>query len=142
MALPTIDDCRFLEIPSFTGEVGTLRAIEDRTENLPFAFNRMFIISDVSETAVRAAHAPWKTHELLFAVNGSFLLELDDGKRAENFLIDDPSRPFYLSCGIWRRLTGFTPGTYCIVLANGHYDKNEYESDYQSYVQKVASATA
>ena len=140
MALPTIDDCRFLEIPSFTGEVGTLRAIEDGAGQLPFTLNRMFIISDVPEQAVRAAHSPWKTNELLFAVNGSFDLELDDGKRAEKFLIDDPGRPFYLPCGIWRRLTGFTPGAFCIVLANGNYDENEYETDYQSYVRKVELA--
>ncbi|MES9899363.1 MAG: WxcM-like domain-containing protein [Sedimenticola sp.] len=135
--LHTMDECHFVDIPIYSDFRGILSVIKDGEEVFPFDFDRLFIITDVPVGAVRAEHAPKKIHELLCAYNGAFQLSLDDGKNHKRVVVNDPGRAFYLPSGIWRSLERFEPGTICVVLANGRYDKNESISDYNEYRRLV-----
>ncbi len=138
MDIHSLNDCRFYDIPEFFSEEGVLRVIERGADFLPFDFDRVFFISDVPERGVRGDHVTKNTHELLLAFNGSFDMEIDDGSRRKLVTIDDPRRPFYLPCGIWRTLKNFQPSTVCVVLASGLYDGEECVSDYDEYLQLMS----
>ena len=70
---------RFIPIPHFGDHRGDLSVIE-AVKDIPFEVKRVFWNYNVPEGKSRGAHAHKRLRQLLIALNGSFTVNVDDGK--------------------------------------------------------------
>ena len=124
----------FVKLTSFTDERGRLTPVSTRGTDLPFEVGRVFWITDVPETTERGCHAHRTCWEALFALHGSLKVEMDDGLHAPfTVVLDKPEEGLLIPPMYWCRLSDFTPGTVCLCLASGVYDKEGYLETYDDF---------
>ena len=122
-----VSPCR-VQLPKNVDERGVLSFLEGGSD-IPFEVARVFWITDVPAGKTRGGHAHWTCHEAVFAVQGRFEIEVDDGRQREVFVLDAPNEGVVVPAGAWCELRHFEPGTVCVVMASEHFDANGYVHD-------------
>ena len=129
--------CRLVQLPRLSDGRGSLSFIQPGP-NLPFDIRRVYYLYDVPPGQVRGAHGHRKLEQLMVAVTGAVEVECDDGRQRGSFRLESPDVGLYVCPMIWRNLTGFEPGTVCMVLASEPYDEADYFRNYDDF---LAAAT-
>ena len=80
----SISNCRIIKIPSFSDFRGKLAFFEGNNQ-IPFEIRRIYYIYDVPINLDRGNHAHKKLEQVFIAINGSFDIEIDDGKSSKVF---------------------------------------------------------
>ena len=122
-----------MPVPVVRDDLGALGVVE-RDDPFPFAVKRVYYLFDVPPDAVRGSHAHKDLHQLIVAVAGSFVVELDDGRQRQTFTLDSPDRGLTVPPGYWRTLRAFTSGSAALVFASEEYDPDDYIRDYDEFV--------
>jgi hypothetical protein len=119
--MSTLDDVRWLALPSVPDHRGVLTAIESGVD-VPFEIRRVFWVHDVA--AERGGHAHRDTDQVAVAAAGSLRVEiLDGGGGSATYELDRPARGLFVPRMLFTRLYDFSPGAVCLVLASTHYDR-------------------
>lgn len=127
----SLHDVRWIDLPHVPDERGVLTSIESGLD-VPFEIRRVFFMSDVR--GERGAHAHRDTRQLLVSVAGAFSVEASDGSESATYRLDDPHRGLYLPPMTWVRLSEFTTGAICLVLADTLYADAAYLRDWNEFV--------
>jgi hypothetical protein len=110
-------------------------------EDLEFGIERLYWLYDVPVGQVRGSHAHKALRQLIVAVAGALEVELDDGHSRRSITLERPDEGLFLPPGIWRNLSGFSPGTACLVLASLPYDEADYIRDYPEFIEYRKAAS-
>lgn len=128
--------CKMLQFDNWADKSGGLGVIE---KIVPFVIKRIYFLYDQKNTRIRGLHAHKRLQQVIFAVNGSFDLLIDDGKSRSSINLGDPLRGIYISPGIWRELSNFSAGSVCLVLASEEYDETDYIKSYEEFLGEYKS---
>ena len=128
-----IDKCRLIELPKIGAPEGNLTFVEG-TKHIPFAISRVYYLYDVPGGAARGAHAHKALWQLMISMSGSFDVELDDGANKKTVHLNRSYNGLTICPGIWRRLSNFSSGSVCMVLASDIYRENDYIRDYNEFL--------
>ena len=121
----------------------------DSEENaLPFEIGKVLVMSDIRTDDVRGLHAHYETEEILVALSGGCVVDVDDGRgRRESVRLGscnsapgsshqplatshcEEIKALLLFPHIWRVMRDFEPGTTLMVIANIKYDEADYIRD-------------
>lgn len=126
----TIHDCALIDIATFSDERGTISVID---KELPFLVKRVFWLHHIAEGKDRGAHALLEGMEIMVAVHGSFVVDLDDGTETISVLLDDPSKGLLIRPGVWFRTHRYKAEGVSLILANEEYSRNRYTYNYEDY---------
>jgi hypothetical protein len=108
--------------------------IAEARKNIPFKIKRVYFINGfANKKAVRGKHAHKKLNQVIFCLNGSFDLNLDDGKRKQKIRLKDPSVGIILKPMLWHTMSGFSKDCVILVLADEWYKESDYIRDYQKF---------
>lgn len=129
--------CRLVQLPRLSDGRGSLSFVQPGP-SLPFEIRRVYYLYDVPEGQLRGAHGHRKLQQLMVAVAGAVDVEVDDGRQRRTFRLDSPDVGLYVSPMIWRNLTGFLPGTVCMVIASEPYDEADYFRNYDDFLAAAA----
>jgi hypothetical protein len=132
-----VANCRLVSLPRMSDGRGSLSFIQPGPI-LPFEIRRVYYLYDVKEGQSRGAHGHRRLEQLMVAVAGAVNVECDDGHQRKTFRLDSPDVGLYVCPMIWRNLTGFGPGTVCMVLASERYDEADYFRNYDDFLTAVA----
>lgn len=132
----TVDDCKMVDIRKFSDDRGYLSVVEGELD-IPFAIKRIYYLYMVPEAA-RGAHAHKQLQQLMIATSGSVHVTMDDGKNKKTFVLDKPWKGLLVAPGLWRTLDNFSGGAVCMVLANEHYEIDDYIRDYDEFLKYKA----
>lgn len=124
--------CRLINLPEHRDKRGCL-SIAEWGNGIPFAIERVFWIYDVPEGEERGAHSHNECAEVVVPVSGAFDMTLDDGTMQATVHLDSPHVGILIPAGVWCRLSGFAPGTVCVVLASHPFNAAGYVHDYATY---------
>lgn len=128
-------DCNIVELDKHhSNRRGNLTVVENG-KTLPFDVKRVYYLYDVPGGESRGAHAHKALSQFIIAASGSFCVTLDDGKVKRSFFLNRPYQGLYVKPGIWRDLNDFSAGSVCMVLASDIYDKDDYISDYEKFIE-------
>jgi hypothetical protein len=134
------------------GSLVQFQSGESETNALPFSIGKVLVMSDIRTDDVRGMHAHYETEEILVALTGGCVVDLDDGKgRKETVSLSSAEvrsqtsgvsnltsdlRPLtsvqaalLLYPHVWRVMRDFEPGTTLMVVANIRYDEADYIRD-------------
>ena len=126
----TIKDCKLVDIPTFTDERGAISVMD---KELPFEVKRVFWLHHIAEGKDRGAHALLDSEEVMVAVHGSFVVDLDDTVNKTSILLDNPNKGLMIRPGIWFRTHSYKDDGVSLILASEEYSRNKYTYDYEEY---------
>ena len=127
----TIHNCTLIDIATFTDERGTISVID---KELPFIVKRVFWLHHIQEGKDRGAHALLEGIEIMIAVHGSFVVDLDDGKERISVLLNNPGKGLIIRPGIWFRTHSYKDDGVSLILADKEFSKGGYTYDYNKYI--------
>ena len=118
---------------------GDLFIAEGRRE-IPFAIKRIYFINNLANPqAVRGRHAHHTLEQVIFCVNGSFVLHLDDGRKKQRIRLHDPAVGIRLGPRLWHTMSGFSSDCVILVMAAARYQASDYIRDYSEFRRVVGS---
>lgn len=116
---------------------GNLFIAEARRE-IPFPIKRVYFINCLANPkAVRGRHAHRRLEQMIFCINGSFMLHLDDGRRKQRMRLDDPAVGIRLGPYLWHTMSSFSYDCVILVFAADWYDATDYIRDYAEFRREV-----
>jgi dTDP-4-dehydrorhamnose 3,5-epimerase-like enzyme len=133
-----LSDCRFLDLPQFTDDRGSLTFVE-QNDHVPFNIKRIYYLYDVPADKSRGNHAHQELEQVMIAANGSFDVKLDDGYRRETIRLDNPSEGLYIPQMVWRTLENFTDGAVALNITARYYDEDDYIHEYEEFERLARS---
>lgn len=134
-----IEHCKQIELPVAADPDGNLVFAESE-EHVPFPIARVFFVHDVPAGAIRGGHAHRALQQAVFCPVGRLEIVVDDGRRRQQFVLDDPRQGLYLPPMVWHDLAGFAPGTTYLVLTSAPFDEDDYIRDRDEYLAVVGAA--
>lgn len=126
----TVNDCIVVDVPTFTDERGAISVLD---KELPFQVKRVFWLHHIHEGKDRGAHALLDSSEIIVAVHGSFIIDLDDTISKRSVLLDDPSKGLIIRPGIWFRTHSYKEEGVSLILAEEEYARDKYTYDYEEF---------
>ena len=124
--------CRLIDFPDHSDVRGRLVALEGGTD-IPFAIERVYYIVE-TDGARRGFHAHRRLEQIMFCLNGSCRVLLDDGHQRDEVILDRPNRGLYVGPMIWREMNDFTPGSVFLVFASARFEEADYLRDHDEFV--------
>jgi len=118
---------------------GNLTFIEGES-TIPFPIQRVYYLYDVPGGAQRGGHAHKNLKQIIIAASGSFDIHLDDGYRQQTVSLNRSYYGLYMKNMVWREITNFSSGAFCLVLASRHYDESDYIRNYDDFLKALGVA--
>ncbi len=115
-----------------TSEIGYISVFENN-EQVPFKVERVFWTYYTPEDVVRGRHAHYKTEQILIAVAGRIIvnIEMPDGSK-EIFTLDKPNIGLYVPPHCWHTMQ-YSHSSAQLVLASTIYDEKDYIRKYEDF---------
>ena len=126
----TVKDCILVDIPTFTDERGTISVMD---KELPFDVKRVFWLHHIKEGKDRGAHALLDSSEIMIAIHGSFVVDLDDTENKVSVVLDDPSKGLLIRPGIWFKTHSYKGDGVSLILASEEYARDKYTYNFEEY---------
>ena len=126
----SVKDCILFDVPTFTDVRGAISVMD---KELPFQVRRVFWLHHIKEGKDRGAHALLDSSEIMVAIHGSFVVDLDDTVNQTSILLDDPSKGLIIRPGVWFRTHSYKDEGVSLILAEEEYARDKYTYDYEEY---------
>lgn len=126
----TVQDCNIINIPTFTDERGAISVMD---KELPFQVRRVFWLHHIADGKYRGEHALLDSTEIIVAVHGSFVVDLDDTINKTSVLLDSPDNGLVIRPGIWFRTHSYKNDGVSLILAEEEYARDKYTYDYEEF---------
>ena len=122
----------------FSDNRGDLIPIE--FHSLPFEPKRLFIVKNIPKLQTRGKHAHYTTKQIIFCVQGSVEVQIDDGKRSDIKKIVQ-GQSIYIPNKTWGKQKYLQNNTIVLVLCSTLYDKDDYIDDYNEFLELTEKIT-
>ena len=129
----------FIQLQEFSNYRGKLVHFNVKDDNLPFEIKRIYHISQVPKGESRGMHGHLELEQVIFAISGSFKLDLWHGSNEFHFILDNPSIGVHVPKKSWRELSNFSDNAVCLVLASDVYNPRDYFYDKNQFIEIVNS---
>lgn len=129
-------EVKMIDLQTHGDDRGSLVSLEEG-HNIPFSIKRVYYIFDTKTGIHRGFHAHKYLKQVAIAVRGSCKFKLDNGSTKIEVLLNDPARGLLIESFIWREMYDFSEDCVLMVLADSHYDENDYVRDYQEFLNIV-----
>jgi dTDP-4-dehydrorhamnose 3,5-epimerase-like enzyme len=133
-----INNTKLIKLQYFDDSPDGILTIGESEKSVPFNIKRVFFINRLhNPRALRGKHAHKKLKQIIFCINGSFKLTLDDGKRKETITMNNPHLGVKIGPLVWSTMTDFSKDCVILVIANGYYNEDEYIREYDAFLKLV-----
>lgn len=116
---------------------GSLIAIEHNID-IPFSVLRTYYIYGTKQGISRGLHAHKRLKQVLIALSGSVTILCEYIKKKEYYLLDSPNKGLLIEGMVWREMYNFSKNCVLLVLANEHYDEQDYIRNYEEFISMTS----
>ena len=128
--------CRRFVFDVHGDERGQLVVVEGG-KDIPFEIQRMFYIYGTAPGVSRGNHANRRSEFLLVCLNGSAVIDIDDGQNKDTVVLKDKNEALYMPCMVWKEMRDFSDDAVLLVMSSEKYDADEYIRDYDQFIKEV-----
>lgn len=132
---------QILDFPFFDSANGMLAMFQGKAaraeKKLPFNIKKVLVMKGMKPKDIRGGHTHHKTRQILFAISGSCIVDLDNGKETAIVKLDKFNQGLLLEPYVWHVMKKYSPGTILLVLADREYNENDYIRDYNKFLKFV-----
>ena len=122
-----------VRFPVHGDDRGSLIALETAQE-IPFLVRRVYYIYGTQPGVSRGFHAHRRLNQLCVALSGTVRFVLDDGACQQSVTLDSPEMGLHIGPGLWREMHEFSPDCVLMVLADRHYEADDYIRDHAAFM--------
>lgn len=126
---PTLIDLQKISLGT-DGNIGVVEA----SKHLGFNVKRFYYHYDIATQGERGFHAHKKLWQCIFAVNGTFDIELKGKGKTFSFSLKNRNQGVIVPPGYWRVLSNYSKDAVSAILASDEYDENDYIRNYDDFV--------
>jgi dTDP-4-dehydrorhamnose 3,5-epimerase-like enzyme len=101
--------------------------------DLPFIPKRFFTVTNNEANLTRGAHAHKSCGQVLFVIQGSIELQIDNGNAIHKILMNSDSQAVYIPIMLWSEQTYLSNNSILGVFASEPYNEAEYIRSYEDY---------
>lgn len=113
------------------GSLVILEALRD----VPFEIKRLYFITNLENSvSLRGQHAHRELEQVIFCIQGSFTLGLDDGVNQQKILMNKVNVGVRLGKMLWHTMEDFSNGCVLLVVASDYYSEADYIRDYEEFL--------
>lgn len=102
-------------------------------DHIPFKIKRVYYITDSDTKLSRGFHAHKKTKQVIFCIKGSIKLTLDNGKKREVIILNQPGVGVFLDKMIWHEMIEFKKNTILLIIASEKFNPTDYIRHYEEF---------
>jgi len=133
-----VRNCKHIELKQVVDEKDGVLSIAECDRQIPFAVKRIYYIYGLAyPRAMRGLHAHKALEQVIFCVNGSFKLMVEDGIEKQYFYLSDPNHGIYIGPRVWHSMFEFSKECIILVLASDYYDEADYIRNYDEFITFV-----
>ena len=130
-----VENCKHIKLKQIVDEKDGVLSIAESEREIPFHIKRVYYIYGLAyPKALRGYHAHKKLEQVIFCINGSFKLMVDDGKEKQYFFLSDPNHGIYVGPHLWHNMFEFSKDCVILVIASDYYDEADYIRDYDEFL--------
>jgi UDP-2-acetamido-3-amino-2,3-dideoxy-glucuronate N-acetyltransferase len=109
--------------------------VAERPAGLPFAPERLFIVTGVPTGDIRGNHAHRTCHQFLVCTSGrvEVVVTFPDDRPNEIHVLDAPDRGVHIRPLTWSSQRYMSDDAVLLVAASEQYDPSEYIADFDEY---------
>lgn len=129
-----VKNSKFVTLPRIDDGIDGSISVAENFNHIPFAVKRVYYIYNlINHEAIRGKHAHKKLEQVLFCINGSCDIGLDDGTLHQDVTLNSPNTGIYLGVELWHTMKNFSNNCILLVLASDVYKKDDYIRDYDEF---------
>lgn len=112
--------------------------IMEGNKDIPFQLKRIYYINNLENSiSTRGLHAHKELEQVIFCINGSFTLGLDDGFQSQKIHMKKDNVGIILGKMLWHTMEDFSSGCILLVVASDYYDESDYIRNYDEFLKLV-----
>lgn len=116
-----------------TIEDDCVMCIAESGREIDFDIKRVYYTIKPAKGLPRGFHAHKKLKQILFCIQGSMKMILDNGFEKKEVILNNPSEGILLSPMIWHEMHDLDKETIMLVMASGKYDESGYIRSYSDF---------
>jgi len=133
-----VKNCKIIELQIIQDVPDGLISVANSMDNIPFEIKRSYYIYGLyNPNAVRGMHAHKKLQQVIFCINGSVTLSVDDGTKKQDYYMDKPNIGIYLGIELWHTMKNFSKDCILLVFASELYNESDYIRDYKQFIKYI-----
>ena len=131
---PNVFNVESIEFCVHGDKRGKLIALEQLTDKVPFEIKRVYYIYDTKKKMARGNHTHRALKQILVCLKGTctIVCETPDGNILE-YKLSKPEIGLMIQGLVWRQMKDFSEDAVLMVLANEHYNEDDYIRDYEVF---------
>lgn len=102
-----------------------------------FVVKRIYTISGERKGSIRGHHAHRKLKQIMFCSYGSIKIQLYDGLKWIDVLLDQPGQFLFVGSMVWRTMEWLEYNSVLTVLASEEYDESDYIRNLNDFLRLV-----
>jgi mannose-6-phosphate isomerase-like protein (cupin superfamily) len=108
-------------------------SVTESAKNIPFEIKRVFWTYYTPESIVRGRHAHHKTEQVLVALNGRIIVNIESAQgMIEIFVLERPNVGLYVPPNVWHTMQ-YSHSAVQMVFASTEYDEKDYIRNYEDF---------
>lgn len=111
--------------------------VAETKKHIPFPIKRVYYMVQNSPGLPRGYHTHKKLKQAFFCIQGSMKMILDDGKRREELVLDNPAVGLILRPMVWHEMHDIGKDTVMLVFASDGYNEADYIREYADFKKKA-----
>lgn len=112
--------------------------IAESHKDIPFDIKRVYYINNLQNCiSIRGKHAHKKLNQVIFCINGSFVLHLDDGEVKQDIIMNKDNIGVILGPMLWHEMFDFSSGCVLLIFASDYYNEDDYIRNYETFINMV-----
>jgi len=133
-----VKNSKWILLPRIDDGIDGVISVAENSTHIPFAIKRVYYIYNLlNRGAVRGKHAHKELEQVLFCVNGSCKILMDDGNFKQSVVLDKPDTGIYLGVRLWHTMQDFSENCILLVLASDVYKESDYIRDYEEFTRYI-----
>lgn len=109
--------------------------IMEELRDVPFEIKRVYYVTNLENSvSVRGKHAHRELEQVIFCLQGSFTLGLDDGINRQKILMNKVNVGVRLGRMLWHTMEDFSSGCVLMVVASDYYNEEDYIRNYEDFI--------
>jgi len=130
-----VKNSKYIELQTIVDGIDGVISVAENFNQIPFEIKRVYYIYNLNNPdAIRGKHAHKQLQQVLFCINGSCGIGLDDGTNRQNIILDKPNVGIYLGAELWHTMNKFSPNCILLVMASDVYKENDYIRNYDEFI--------
>ena len=136
-----IKNAHFIEITTIRDGYDGVISVADELKSIPFAIKRVYYIYNLINHAfvMRGKHAHKKLEQVIFCINGSCHISLNDGANKKDIELTQPQRGIYIGPRVWHVMDNFCNNCILLVFASDYFEEADYIRGFDDFLHYIDS---